>query len=692
MLKDIHIKGTFGHQDSYFEFKNGLTAITGLNGKGKSMIMEMVQFAYWGLAALRGVADDYKSLSVVHRFWVKDHPYTINRTIKSATLFSGHGDDKKPEATGTKIVNKAVADLFGYSMPVFQVANAVNQKQVDAFCAMLPTARKRLVDETIGLSALDGLNKWIDENVTGLRASIKARGEMLVAPVEPVKPEGYRLSSDIVVDLGAFNAAKLERDRLRVIANQPLVEPTVVDLHPEDANLEKLQAETDTYKALLVEADHLGKEIVALGEVKPLVDVKLAEDDDKLEEYRISERNRFEFLTQKKVYDAELARFVEPAYTREQLTAMEVTHHIRDRWHLREELINKGLHYHCENCQHDGMMVDPRVKTEFDGIPEERPEAPALTMQQIAVQDRLIKEWSRKQDLDARVFEVDRSLYLMDDRSAAIKAIEAARVAVAANAANKVKHEREAELDARRADLSRRVGNLRHRGTEIAAIAAARTAVAVYQSKAESYKIAAAKVEEAKRGLEAFDPTLDDSIILLNKERDSAMYYETHKAAYDVSLETYNKELFKQGVLNAELEDWQKAKEAVVVLRTRIKGYLLPSLNKVASYLLSEFSGGALTWIVINDDFEVIVDGKRVETLSGGQKTIANLAIRIGLGQVLTNKVFSVMMLDEPDESCDDIVAGLIEKTLNVLKKQFKQVFLITHKSGGEADNRIHLE
>ena len=42
-----------------------------------------------------------------------------------------------------------------------------------------------------------------------------------------------------------------------------------------------------------------------------------------------------------------------------------------------------------------------------------------------------------------------------------------------------------------------------------------------------------------------------------------------------------------------------------------------------------------------------------LETLSGSGKACANLALRIGLGQVLTNKVVSLFIGDEIDASMD---------------------------------------
>jgi exonuclease SbcC len=103
-------------------------------------------------------------------------------------------------------------------------------------------------------------------------------------------------------------------------------------------------------------------------------------------------------------------------------------------------------------------------------------------------------------------------------------------------------------------------------------------------------------------------------------------------------------------------------------------------LNKVASVLLNQMTGGARTSVIVDDEFNITVDGQQVQTLSGSGKAVANLALRIGLGQVLTNGVFSVFMADEFDESMDDERARYTAECMQRLKETIKQVIVVTHK------------
>jgi DNA repair exonuclease SbcCD ATPase subunit len=45
------------------EFAPGLTAITGRNEAGKTIVLEMIGYCLFGKAALRGLASDYRNLT-----------------------------------------------------------------------------------------------------------------------------------------------------------------------------------------------------------------------------------------------------------------------------------------------------------------------------------------------------------------------------------------------------------------------------------------------------------------------------------------------------------------------------------------------------------------------------------------------------------------------------------------------------
>jgi len=102
-------------------------------------------------------------------------------------------------------------------------------------------------------------------------------------------------------------------------------------------------------------------------------------------------------------------------------------------------------------------------------------------------------------------------------------------------------------------------------------------------------------------------------------------------------------------------------------------------------------TGGEISEIKLDEAFDISVNGTAIEALSGSGKAVANLALRLGLGQVLTNKVFSVFLGDELDASMDEHRAAYLMGCLHRLKGQVSQIVLVTHKPSLEADHYISL-
>ena len=122
----------------------------------------------------------------------------------------------------------------------------------------------------------------------------------------------------------------------------------------------------------------------------------------------------------------------------------------------------------------------------------------------------------------------------------------------------------------------------------------------------------------------------------------------------------------------------------------KVKQELAPSLSKAASSLLYAMTNGERRFVDVDHDFNIIVDGQPLQTLSGSGKSVVTLALRIGLGQVLTSKVLPIFMGDEIDKDMDAIRATSTHSTFQNLKSVLTQIILVTHKDI-EADQVISL-
>jgi len=149
--------------------------------------------------------------------------------------------------------------------------------------------------------------------------------------------------------------------------------------------------------------------------------------------------------------------------------------------------------------------------------------------------------------------------------------------------------------------------------------------------------------------------------------------------------------VLRETELTEKSTEFLKAREIIQALKISVKNHLLPSLNAVASTLLSRMTGGERYEVVVDEDFDIMIDGQAVNTLSGSGKAVANLAIRIALGQILTNRVFSVFMADEVDAAMDDERASYTAQALRRLTETITQVIQVTHKHP-ETDHTFELK
>ena len=156
--------------------------------------------------------------------------------------------------------------------------------------------------------------------------------------------------------------------------------------------------------------------------------------------------------------------------------------------------------------------------------------------------------------------------------------------------------------------------------------------------------------------------------------------YENAMTVYNRDIEKYKAKYQDLVSKKAELVEIEKAIEGLNNFTKLVKNSIIPSLSKIAKSLVNEMSNGEISDVTIDEDFNIEVDNKELNLLSGSEKAIANLAIRLALSCVLTRKVFNVFMGDEIDESMSEDRASSTADSLIKLTNQIDQIILISHR------------
>lgn len=617
----------------------GTTAVTGPNESGKSTLIEMIRFCLFGSAALRGVVDDYKTLKTSLNLVLKGEALVIERTVTNAKLFRGN----EIIATGTRPVNEKIVALLGFGLDVFDVACVANQDEVLALGAMKPTERKRMVDQVIGLDRMDDLDKWASEQATLLNREITVLDKALVEPSQPVKPEGYELSAVLSVLVDSLRADKSKLDYLDGWLSIPRDEPVKPVRPTTRGAMGNLQEEL----RVIDETEASRKHIMSI----PLVDPELSLAWNK--------------------YDAWQSRLrFERAHPKPELTFDQVQQYRKDHANhsqhealvARRRSLENSPHVVCPTCN-TGFSLQYHQLAEIDAELEKTPEGAFHNQAYLNDQEAYVLDWlnTATRDEAGRFATVEEAPKPTQPRPTTLAGYTAAQ--------------RHDALDALPQGLRARsevVG-------EIAALERWLAASEGYEQSLEAYQMWKREYDEKRAAADALRVSVAP-LAQYEQRLQAARSYETSITLYEAVLADYRTRVAALAEKREELAGWKETKSVLTDIRASVKTHLVPSLSKVASHLLAKMTGGQRSSIVVNENFDITVDGQRLETLSGSGKACANLALRIGLGQVLTNNVLSIFIGDEIDASMDQDRASNTQDSLKSLEAVISQIILVTHK------------
>lgn len=196
-----------------------------------------------------------------------------------------------------------------------------------------------------------------------------------------------------------------------------------------------------------------------------------------------------------------------------------------------------------------------------------------------------------------------------------------------------------------------------------------------YTKNLEKYS----KYEEELNKFNAMEPYDLDNINRLSELKfELSMYYEKLKLFLSEK-EKYDSKIKSILEIEEEIKEYDKEIEGLEKFRSEVKSQVTPSLSRIASEICDEITNGEISDVKIDEDFNILVEGRELRTFSGSEEAVANLAIRLALSCVLTRKVLNVFMGDEIDAAMDDERAERVCESLLKLKSEIDQIILISH-------------
>lgn len=708
MLKQIEAHLVFASTGKQITFSHalqpGLTAITGPNEVGKSLRLEMIRFALFGAKALRTSLKAYKRLSVELQFTLGGKDYTVSRTGSGANLSVESGGAL---AVGTAPVNKAIVELFGYGLDVFDTTNCILQKRTEALTSKTPAERRRMVDKTLGLDAIDEMITEVHKEAFKTEGFIKATEEFLKTPLgeKPAQPEGYmpseKLKEQIEEVSGRVNRLMEIEATLRASAADAVAPVKPEGEEVTDAALALLETERRRYddtchkrnglQASLFEANERVNKLKNKISSFPEVIKDLSQET--LTRY-VSEDIPEQHLQRQKW---EKTRAESPAQNVSRETIIETEKALEriaseDSRILKIKELEKNSRLECPHCSGEIFLEQAEIDRLKEGLDlSGEAEEQRRRVYEGAGEAGLLLASERKKLLQA-IEKHESFLSLDEPPTPPVSYIgETRQVRDYLECFDRLAVTGQ-DLESIRQDLEMTEASLLGVNDPGPALEAARKAQEAWREyRRRTERHLAWKAQEGPLLQEK--ASLEGSPALLEQLQD----LRVQCSVYENNLENYAEREHARHTHQLSLKENQegldrlrKVKAALTGLKPMVKSYLMPSLNRVASNLLSQMTNGERSKVEIDENFEILIDGQKVEELSGSGEAVANLSIRLALGTVLTNNIFSVLLADEIDSSMNKERAAATAACLRNLKDTIKQILLVSHQKP-EADYQIEL-
>lgn len=732
-LKSIELKNIRAHE--YFLFEpalEGITAISGENGAGKSTIVDAFAWCLYGTrpSGVRnknlikdGVDPKDKPVSIKAQIIIGGIEYVIERKIITAqgavecnVWGKTTGADKLTQVAGPAVshVEKFIKSELGMNEKGFLTSVLIQQKQVDQIVSASPSARGAVIEELTGIASITQAIQKTNENTRGLQkaASIFHTGDMGEAKEKVEKQE--KVCKEILekekLAIKEFKELKLSTSELK-------------------KNLEKEQVKLNKRIKLTNKANNLKEQIEFLKKQSEedlnyiieykkkygttiLIDTKKSKktlEDKRAESYELKSEasgiNKELKKTKEDIHKCSILKGeIEDLKTglskleslekqlNQEMKELEENKHKRSML-MSEIKHSQASHEHingkdknCPVCK--SKIEDPeqlkieieeeieRFKTEqkeVNRVIKELTNSESLLKENISKTNISIQAIQEKDRLDKEVKALTHSLEELSKKHDLVLA-DLKLFELEYDKALRIEADKNALAAAKGRSLTvnttidKNQNELDKTNEEIVILEALTD---------RSFTALEKRFEEAQTKLTKISISGKEmsgrkllEIERLNDYKKNLKYVEDAMKQYNEIAEQINVSTGASAMLSAFKAD-------------RIE-HSIPTLEFFASDFLSKFTGGAFTNLTVDDKFNTFVTTSEgvirpVAQLSGGELSSTAIALRLGIAMLLNSSEKNVLILDEVLVSMDEDRSRQIMETISSMTNS--QIIFIAHNT-----------
>lgn len=728
-LEELTITNLWSYDHAQIAFDQGITVIAGMNGSGKSSLLESIFFALYGSEA--GPAMDRALVDVLRigsntggvalKFSHGNRDYTAQMAIRrrgdsvisekeSCRLVRDDGESW----VGVKVVTQAIEELFGMNRDDFTNCVYVRQGEIDRLIRASGDERRQMIDRLLRLEKLD---RYANRAKEGARRAVNRHLDVLSARALDLKKEMDKLTAEEPAKrLGEIEEqlkikqneqretevkiSQVEARRQEQLQKLKQVEEIAKDLEDKRAEIsrkeeqlkqqEQKKSEIESEREALISrfSEYKERLIAALeqlnlphAQVVESINLATAWDEvEVLQNELEGDKSRIEKArVQLNEHQAEQSKSSESLIKERDPLLKSLTEKRTQRESLSESLSKIAKLIEAGKCP---VCEQPVEEHEFGEHVEESEKKLAELHGEIESAENALKELESK---------------IESQKSRGEKAIQELQIEIR-------------DLEARRnlleetRDITLSMLKVKEQGLDkkqsiqvvVEVVENLRTEIAHLKSKLEEQKSKikdvakleseAKKIERILDELASIRRGLQSSIEELLNRRGVIQSRIEHLTAITKQREKVKIELEK---IEQVTEELGRLSEFYASLKKELRMQNIEALE----HYFNEFfhvmdSGSSYSRVLVSEEYEILVqliDGSFIkpELLSGGERALINIALRSAIHQVLSQATCRMpLILDEPTIYLDSERIHRLQFLLEELGDRIGQVIVVSHEVG----------
>jgi exonuclease SbcC len=647
MIESVELSNFLSHKYNIIKFDEGITALIGHNGAGKSSIMDAVMFSLFGDTGRDATIDQLQRTGenqtyTKTTFKIKGTKYHALRTIANGTSKRIELQDESGEliAKGDGAVKEKIKELIGLDHSALKIASIVPANELQSIVEKGDVFRD-LVDKVLGAEKFKKLDKLMTKGKKEFETHLKEKFQEN-SYTDVKRLEGEIKEAEVAVSHSIPKREELEKEKEKIKRNIKDLDKEIADDIQKEKQLEMVETKKDEF------ISYVKKEIE-----------KEREKENSDKKRRDACQGKISIASQKNTLEDKVKNLkLQMDENREELGKLNNKKSVLENaLELTDELENGT----CPVCNSEVDQLEPKYQKEHIE--------------------------SEINSLEEKIVELDKkSTQLNDNNEKTTNELDKAKEATIVLAANSI--ENESQLQKLVESIKIKIN--KNQEIEIAINSGQLLEASLIDMTAEKMFSNIMQVEKDSEGFNHNEFQLKKENLAENRHRLEEVIRNSGQIANKITsaekrIEELNPIIKEMKLASDFISEIDKIKNEVFSDKSKtfvgLRYYALRQISEKASSYL-EILGTSVRRVKLEESNQKITT--LCDTISGirplggfstGEQRCVALAIRLAMSELMTRTPLKTIMLDEPTANLDPLRCDMFLEALRKLSNSLNQNF-----------------